>query len=235
MRLRHALSAALMLASLWPDTPARAQADEQAAPATHDYDIPAQPLERALVELGTVSHIDILYGNGVVDAKRSNPLVGSFSQRDAIATMLRGTGLEFRFTRLNAVVIFPPDQPPAPGIDAWVKAEGTPRLVLDVLRVTAPPMIGTPPKTQFEPFGRAVQAAINDRLQTDPRTSKRPFRARLTVHIDASGVLRRPEVVRSTGNAKLDADIRKVLDGAQMPGQPPEGLPQPVWFEVAAR
>lgn len=232
--LRTTLPFLLVATPLGP--PAWAQQDTPPAPFERKrYDIPAQPLDRALTELGTVSRIDILYENGVVERKRSHAVSGTLSEREAIATMLQGTGLAFRFTSVTAVLIFPPERPPEPGIDAWVKAEGAPRLVLDTLRVTAPPMIGTPSHARFEPFGRTVQAAINQRLQNDPRTSARPFRVRLTVEIDPAGLVRRPMIIHSSGDEKLDRDIRLVLDGARMPAPPPADLPQPVWFEVAAR
>lgn len=199
------------------------------------YDIPAQPLDRALMTLGTVSRIDILYENGVVDGKTAAALAGRYTPRTAIAAMLRGTGLAFRFTSLNAVVIFPPDRPPGPGRDAWEQADAAPRLVLDVLRVTAAPMIGSPPPHRFDGYGRAVQIAINRRLQDDPRTSRKPFRARLALHIDAAGTIRRLDLVRSTGQAQLDADIRAVLERAPLADKPPADLPQPIWFEIVAR
>lgn len=234
--LRVGLLCAL-LAAAWPfASPASAQQAD--TPSTSDrrrYDIAAKPLDRALTELGTVSRIDILYENGVVDGKRSHAIAGSFTEREAIAAILQGTGLSFRFTSLNAVLVFPPERPPEPGMDAWVKAEGAPRLVLDTLRVTASPMIGTSSRARFEPFGRTVQAAINQRLQNDPRTSARAFRVRLTIEIDATGLVRRPTIIHSSGDEKLDRDIRIVLDGARMPASPPEDLPQPVWFEVLAR
>ncbi len=232
--LRAALPFLLLAAN--PVSPARAQQETPPAPAERNhYDIPAQPLDRALMELGTVSRIDILYENGVVEGKRSHAVSGTLSEREAIAAMLQGTGLAFRFTSITAVLVFPPERPPEPGVDAWAKAEGAPRLMLDTLRVTAAPMIGTPSRARFEPFGRAVQAAINQRLQNDPRTSARPFRVRLTVEIDDAGLVRRPTIIHSSGDEKLDRDIRLVLDGARMPAPPPADLPQPVWFEVAAR
>jgi len=204
--------------------------------ATQHYDIPAQPLAPALTALGKSSRIDILYENGVVDKKRSTVLSGTFTPRDAIATMLQGTGLTFRFTSLNAVLVFPPDQPPAPGVDAWEAAANTPRLVLDVLRVTGPPIIpAQPSRSEFGHFGLSLQFAIKQRLQSDPRTSGKPFRARLSVHVSELGVLRDTNVVVSTGQSRLDTDIQAVLEGMRLPVAPPEDLPQPIWFYVAVR
>src|SRR3546814_20356420 len=104
--------------------------------------------------------------------------------------MLQGTGLLHRFTSINAVLIFPLGRPPQPGSDAWEESESAPRLMLDVLRVTAAPIIGTPSQARFEPFGRAVHSVMTQRLQNDPRTNKPPLHATLPAHLSAAGVSR---------------------------------------------
>src|SRR3546814_19983660 len=93
----------------------------------------------------------------------------------------------------------------------------------------------TPSRARFEPFGRAVQSEMNQRLQNDPRTSERPFRARLAVHVDGEGVIRRLVIARTTGDPRLDQHIRLVLDGMRVPATPPDGLPHPIWFDIADR
>lgn len=215
--------------------PAVAQSGNSIPAATETYNIDAQPLDLALTELGTISRIDILYENGVVDGKRSTAVSGPHTPSTAIDTMLRGTGLLFRFTSTNAVLIFPPDRPPDSAANAPDDTGSAPRLMLDVLRVTAPPMIGTPSRQRFEPFGRAVRDTINQRLQNDPRTSARAFRARLAVHLDDQGRIDRLDIVQTTGDPLLDRHIRLVLAGVQMPTLPPLDLPQPIWFDIAAR
>lgn len=232
---RHAALVMLLAAVLALPTALHAQVPREPV-AAQRYDIPAQPLESALTALGTASRIDILYENGVVDKMRSTALSGTFTPRDAFATILQGTGLAFRFTSLNAVLVFPPDRPPEPGVDAWRAAESAPRLVLDVLRVTGSPVIpARPSHSGFGQFGLTLQFAIKQRLQSDPRTSKKPFRVRLSIQIDEQGVLRHPSVVGSTGQPRLDTDIRAALDGMRLPTAPPDDLPQPIWFNVAVR
>lgn len=214
---------------------ATAQSEDPAQSVTQTHDIEAQQLYAALTELGTISRIDILYENGVVDGKRSTAVSGPHTPSTAIDTMLRGTGLLFRFTSANAVLIFPPNRPPEPAAGASGDAASTPRLMLDVLHVTAPFMIGTPSRQQFEPFGRAVRDTINQRLQNDPRTSARAFRARLAVHLDDQSRIERLDIVQTTGDPQLDRHIHLVLAGARMPALPPQDLPQPIWFDIAAR
>lgn len=225
----------VLVACLSFSLPAIAQSGNTAPSATQTYDIAAQPLDGALTALGTISRIDILYENGVVDGKRSTAVSGPYTPSMAIETMLRGTGLLFRFTSANAVLIFPPDRPPDHAADDETNGASTPRMVLDVLRVTAPPMVGTPSRQRFEPFGRTVRDTINRRLQNDPRTSARAFHARLAVHLDDQGKIERLDIVQTTGDPQLDRHIRLVLADTRMPSLPPQDMPQPIWFDIAAR
>lgn len=235
LRRAALLSWALALAAcLCAVSPTKAQS-ENTDPVTQPYDIKAQPLYAALMELGTISRVDILYENGVVDGKRSTAVSGLHTPSTAIDSLLRGTGLLFRFTSETAVLVFPPDRPPDPAERAQGDGAQAPRLLLDVLRVTAPTIVGTSSRERFEPFGRAVRDAINQRLQDDPRTSARAFRARLAVHLDGQGGIERLNITQTTGDAQLDRNIRLVLAGARMPSSPPPDLPQPLWFDIAAR
>ncbi|CAH0348284.1 MAG: secretin and TonB N-terminal domain-containing protein [Sphingobium sp.] len=207
---------------------------QSAIQATRRFAIPSQQLDAALTELGKAGGLNILYENGVVEGRRSSAVSGNFSLADAVGRMLDGTGLGFRFTSARAVVIFPLARAARADAQAIGPDDGVPRLMLDVLRVTAAPMIGARPEKSFEPYGRSIQTEIYRRLQGDPLTSKKRFRAVLAVHIDPQGTLRRADVVRLTGADALDGDIRRVIDGIQL-SSPPEGMPQPIWFEIDAR
>lgn len=210
------------------------------APVLRSYDIPAQPLESALLILGRQSGIDVLYERGALDGLRSSALRGRHTPQSAVATILRGTGLAHRFTTATAVLVLPManrSAAAASGAPAGVAVEtgSAPRLVLDRLRVSVAPMIGTAPRRDYSQFGQRVRAAITRQLQDDPRTSGRQFSARVAVVLDDRGTIRSLEIHRGTGKQKLDRDIIATLQGATMPEPPPADLPQPIWFEVVAR
>lgn len=213
-----------------------AQAAAQNPQAAHSYHIAAQPLDKALTEVAAIGRIDILYENNVVDGLRSPGVSGDLTPRQAMAAALEGTGLTFEFTSPNAVLVFPANRPlreaaPSPS----EIADGTPRMVLDTLSVTAAPLIGSSAPQRNEAYGRLVLTEVRRKLQNDERTGKRAFLVKLSVQIDSAGVIRQPVLTRRTGDPSLDADILRVLEGTQVSSSPPEDLPQPVWFEVSAQ
>src|SRR3546814_2476619 len=59
-----------------------------------NYKIEAQSLDQALMELGTISRIDILYENGVVDRIRSTAVSGASTVHAAIRSEERRVGIE---------------------------------------------------------------------------------------------------------------------------------------------
>lgn len=83
-----------------PATPVHAQ-----AAATHDFDIPSQPLNRGLRALATQSGVQIAYRSAVASGAMAPAVRGRMSTEQALARMLAGTGLNYAFTDSNAVTI----------------------------------------------------------------------------------------------------------------------------------
>lgn len=205
------------------------------APDAKAYDIPGQDLESALILFGRQSGIDIIYDRSILSGLRSSPLKDSVMPPLAIATMVQGTGLRYRFTSATAVVILEGGQRKDVAGREDNPTANVPQLALDRLRVTSGRMIGAAARIDYRPFGQIVQSAITRRLQEDRHTHGRRFDTRLAVHLDPAGVIRRLSVERSTGDAGLDRDIIRILDGAPMLAIPPAAMPQPIWFEIVAR
>lgn len=92
---------ALPLAALSPvmPTPALAQA------AQHDFDIPAQPLNRALRTLAEQSGLQLAYRSAVAAGTQAPALRGRMSTAQALARLLDGSGLDYSFTGANTVTI----------------------------------------------------------------------------------------------------------------------------------
>ncbi|WP_429275390.1 TonB C-terminal domain-containing protein [Novosphingobium gossypii] len=204
--------------------------------AERAYDIPAQDLEKALLAFGRISGIDIVYEPAILKGMRSEPLRGRFSPPFAVATLLHGSGLAHRFTSATAVLILrggthvPDEGEPS----TRLVSGGRPQLALGRLKVTAARVIGQP-QTDYRPFGHVVQNTIMRRLQDHPATHNRRFEARLSVRIDAHGVIRTLHLASGSGNAALDGEVLRALDGMQLPAVPPPAMPQPVWFEIVQR
>lgn len=210
----------------------------RAESAERSYDIPAQDLEMALLAFSRQSGIDIVYDRPVLEGLRSTPLAGEFSAPVAIATLLRDSHLSHRFTSATAVLILRAGQGSTDGgtmRGRESERHTAPQLLLDRLRVTAAPVIIGARRTDYRPFGQIVQSAITRQLQNAPRTQGRRFQTRLAVRIDTHGIIRHLSVEQTTGDAALDGEIVRLLQDAPMPAIPPEGMPQPIWFEIVAR
>ena len=205
------------------------QTDERA------YDIAAQDLETALLAFSRVSGIDIVYDRAILKGERSEALRGRFAPPIAVATLLRHSALTHRFTSATAVLILrggtqgqdgSPATPPPP--------TGHAQLALNRLKVTTGRMIGQP-STDYRPFGQVVQSTIMRRLQDNSATQSKRFKARLAISIDAQGVIHPLRLESGSGDIALDGEVMRVLEGILLPEAPPEGMPQPIWFDVVQR
>jgi iron complex outermembrane receptor protein len=72
------------------------QALEQAQSETRDFDIPAQPLADALILFGRQAGLQATADAPLVKGVLSRPVKGSMTWRQALATMLQGTGIIYR-------------------------------------------------------------------------------------------------------------------------------------------
>lgn len=77
----------------------------QAAPATRAFDIPAQPLADAVNAFGRQAGLQITAEAGVTAGVQAQAVTGTFAAEEALRRLLAGTGVTWRFTEANAVVL----------------------------------------------------------------------------------------------------------------------------------
>lgn len=103
---RAAMVAALMAVSPFAmtitATPSLAQTD-----AARPFDIPAQPLQDALVLFNRQSGIQVTAEGGLTAGRASTAVKGTFSSAQALGTLLAGTGLAWRWLDSRTVVLEP--------------------------------------------------------------------------------------------------------------------------------
>ncbi len=100
----------------------QAQADR-----TSTFDIPAQPLARALTSFGQQAGLQIAVDPATISGKTGNTVTGAMTAEQALRQLLSGTGASFRFSSPRAVTV-------SGGPDAGA---GSSALQLDPLRVQA--------------------------------------------------------------------------------------------------
>ena len=97
---------------------------------THRFNIPSQPLNRALRLLADQSGIQLAYQTSVASGTNSPALSGTMTSEEALVRLLNGSGLSYGFTGANTVTIRSKD----PTLPQTMSAEGT--TLLDTITVT---------------------------------------------------------------------------------------------------
>jgi hypothetical protein len=208
--------------------------DDSRPSAVRSYDIPAMPLDAALSRYSETNGVDVLLDEPNAAGRRSTPVIGSFAAPQALVILLDGTGLVARFTSRNSAIITLAARTGRPL--AHAPETGNTVVALDMMRVTAPRLIGTrrdPPDTGFllQMAGR-----IRDRLIAGEviDRARRP-RMRVQTRIRSDGTLFEVRVAVPSADGRRDARIVALLNGASLGLTPPEGLRQPLLFDVDGR
>ncbi|WP_416193509.1 TonB-dependent siderophore receptor [Nitrobacter sp. TKz-YC01] len=117
-RLAAVLSATTALSTVLTPIQANAQSASPvtaAASSARSYAIPAGPLANALNRFADVSQLQLLYSGETTRGLRTRGLNGSYTSQQALAQLLGGTGLTFRFSGGSNVTIERPGAPVAVG------------------------------------------------------------------------------------------------------------------------
>jgi hypothetical protein len=199
-----------------------------APPSRLSFDIPAQSLDTALALYFRLTGVPLLYDSAVTANRRSSPVRGTFSPREALRRMLTGSGLVARYTRSEAVVIAPAES----GAESGGEAGAPIPLGRVVVRErVAPPRVSALDRlSYYSPLAQAIRA----RLGEDRRTARLAFHALLALQIREDGVAEQVTVERSSGNEATDRLLAVVLTGAALP-PPPAALGQPLRIAVQGR
>lgn len=67
------------------------------AQSAHSFDIPAKPARAAMNDIVRVAGIDVVFAETTAASRRGNPVRGSLTTGQAVAALLSGTGLSYRF------------------------------------------------------------------------------------------------------------------------------------------
>ena len=111
---------AVLLGGMEPTVPAAAQPASPPTAALERrvaFDIPGQDLNTALLSFASMAGVQTFYDASRVQGRRSAPVTGSLTPREALERLLRGTRMTFRFTSPTMVVLDPlPQEGSAPSI-----------------------------------------------------------------------------------------------------------------------
>lgn len=88
---------------------------------------------------------------------------------------------------------------------------------------------------RFGWYGNLVKAEIYDALMHDDNARKASYSIVVKVWLNGEGEIQRLELEHSTGDAEIDASIKKALPGVRVSEAPPADLPQPIKIRIATR
>ncbi|MGK5047615.1 secretin and TonB N-terminal domain-containing protein [Janthinobacterium sp. GB4P2] len=210
----NALSACLLMTLMTLMTFVRpaASADgaDAAAHTTLRFDLPAQPLDAALVAFGEVTGYSVLVSSQLAAGRVASPVRGDYTPAEALQRLLAGTQLGVRFSGSNAFTLLAL-------ADAPVPVEAAP---------AAPPLQG---------YAAILQRSLTRALcRLHPDAFGR-YRLAFQLWLDERGKVRAVHVLEPSGVAQRDRAVLQRLRSLLMDGAPPAGLPQPLTILLTPR
>lgn len=167
------------------------------------FDIPAQPLEKALEAYGNLTGRDALYKSDLIVGRRSTGVRGIFPPESALLTLLQGTGLVVRHSTRESFILLP-------GPSA---------------------QIGSHPPKVSEFYGR-LQVSLRTALCADDDARPGNYRVALRLWIGAGGDVVRFERLGTAGTKRIDDSVDRSLRRLSISSPPPNSLAQPVTVVV---
>lgn len=181
-----------------------------------DFDIAAQPLDMALTQYFRRTGVQLLYDSSITTGRQSSNLKGRYAPREALALLLRGTGLIASYSSASAAVITTPERSiasPAVPLGRVVVRE----------KIRAARLNGI---DRLAYYGQ-LESALRSALREDPRAARLSFAVTLALRMSDGGRIADVRIRHGSGSVDSDRLIVEALQGHTVPA-PPEALAQPL-------
>ena len=175
-----------------------------------NFDIPAQPLSKALYAFSAATGIEVLVDARQAAGRRSVDIRGLMTPRDALGVLLIGSKLVAQEFGPNTVTL-KPTATAASGRSSGMPGDG------DI------------------PYFADIQRAVQQALCGDSRTAPGRYRLALKLWIGPSGAVLRSKRLDSTGDDNLDEVLDAATQAIRIGRPPPPDLPQPVTLVISLR
>ncbi|WP_160170682.1 STN domain-containing protein [Luteimonas huabeiensis] len=171
------------------------------------FDIPPQPLARAIEAFGAATGQSVVYDSALASGLVSPSVRGRMRPDEALARLLDGSGLDARRVSADALVL---TRAAAPAAAALPAGEG-------------------------ERYYGLVQRQVAARLCACPRLAEGRHRLALQLWFDRAGRLRRSTLLDTAGDPALAAAVDTALRGIELGAPVPDGIAQPFTLLVLPR
>jgi hypothetical protein len=163
------------------------------------FDIPPQPLSRALIAYSATTGLEIFYDAALADHQHSTAVDGVLTPSAALEVLLRGTGYAAKSTGLGAFTIAPEPREDPAAVEA---------------------------RRRLQPYFAAVQTRISDALCRNVAIAA-DTELLFQFWLSPSGVIERVEVIGEDGQRAEDQSYAAAIAGLRL-AAPPRGMRQPV-------
>lgn len=175
-----------------------------------NFDIPAQPLSKALYAFSAATGIEVLVDARQADGRRSVDVKGLMAARDALMILLTGSNL-------NAQEL------------------GPSTIALKTTAMASSPRSSDVPDDGDLAYFADIQRAVHQALCSDTRTAPGRYRLALKLWIGQSGTVLRSRRLDTTGDDDLDGVLDAATRTISIGRPPPPDLPQPVTLVISPR
>lgn len=169
----------------------------EGAYALRRFDIEAQALASALRAFSEASGTAVLFDDALVADRQTQGLHGEASPRDALRILLAGTGLEARFSSVNAVTVTL--QPP-PAADAAPVPDADPQAAMLDKRAAG-----------------VLQSAIERALCARSSTRPGSFRLAMQLWIDTTGAVEKAAALAPSDQPSRDDEVLAAVRTVRLP------------------
>ena len=211
-----ALSACLLMTLMAFVRPAAsADAGDAGAQAAVRFDLPAQPLDAALVAFGELTGYSVLVSSELAAGRLAAPVRGEYTPTEALQRLLVGTQLGARFSGSKALTLLALAEDAAPSVAA------------PAAQLAAAPTL--------QAYAAVLQRSLTRALcRLHPEAFGR-YRLAFQLWLDERGKVREVHVLEPSGVAQRDSAVLQRLRSLLMDGAPPVGLPQPLTILLTPR
>ncbi|MCK9917093.1 TonB family protein [Microbacteriaceae bacterium K1510] len=200
-RMRRCIIRATFVVALAVGSPCSSGAQSTTANGEIAFDIPAQPLARALIAYGAATGVEIFYNAALADNQRSTAVKGVILPSAALQVLLRGTGYIAKSSGVDTVTIVPVPPEAAPAVAETRK--------------------------KLQPYFAAVQARLSDTLCRNGAAVADEGETLLQIWLSSSGAVARAEVIDEEGQPARDQSAAMAIKAMTFVA-PPADMPQPI-------
>jgi hypothetical protein len=169
--------------------------------ATYDLFIPAQTLASALDHYAAQIRLPLVYSGELVFGKTSSPVQGNYTAQDALALLLRGTGVVAKYTHTSVGDMLTLERQEAESDES---PDGQ------------KPITGGSQVFQGHVQQRVLQALCKNTI-----TLPGAYDVLLRFKLNAQGAVYQVQLLDTTGNTVRDATLKKTIQQLQTAPPPP--------------